>query len=61
VLADPQFAAVTDNRPLDEALRRLAGLAVEEWLPPHRVRPRIVISEAGVTVARLLERLVGGT
>ncbi|NUP19330.1 MAG: CBS domain-containing protein [Streptomyces sp.] len=46
-----------DDRDLDEALERLTGLTVAEWLPRHRVRPPTVGPDASVThVAALVAR-----
>lgn len=56
-LTDPQFALATDDRSLDEALERLAGVTVAQWLPRLRVRPPPVTTQAGVThIAALMAR-----
>jgi hypothetical protein len=56
-LTDPQFAVATDDRSLDEALERLAGVTVAQWLPRLRVRPPTVTTQASVThIAALMAR-----
>jgi CBS domain-containing protein len=56
-LEGPSNAAEGDDRDLDDALERLAGLTVAEWLPRHRVRPPTVAPDTSTTrVAALMAR-----
>ncbi|KAB1150138.1 CBS domain-containing protein [Streptomyces luteolifulvus] len=57
VLEDPLFAAVIDDRELDEVPGKLAGLTVAEWLPRRRFRPPTVGPDASVMhIAALMAR-----